>query len=70
MEIGKYAGRKVSEVKGIIKEEMLASGGALAYSEPEKVGGQLHSYALLLSLRASVCFSFYIAPLDTCDHDL
>jgi len=37
MEIGKYAGRKVSEVKGIIKEEMLASGGALAYSEPEKV---------------------------------
>jgi len=36
MTVGKYAGRKVSEAKPLIKDEMLAEGLALAYSEPEK----------------------------------
>lgn len=39
MEVGKYAGRKVSEVKGLMKDEIISSGEALAYSEPERVGG-------------------------------
>ncbi|KAG2427994.1 hypothetical protein HXX76_011980 [Chlamydomonas incerta] len=36
MAVGPYAGRKVSEVKPIIREEMVAAGGALMYSEPER----------------------------------
>jgi leucyl-tRNA synthetase len=36
MKVGPYAGRKVSEVKPIIKEELIASEQALLYSEPEK----------------------------------
>jgi len=36
MLVGAYAGRKVSEAKPLIREEMLAAGEALAYSEPEK----------------------------------
>lgn len=40
MKVGPYAGRKVSEVKPIIREELIAAGQALPYSEPEKqVGG-------------------------------
>ncbi|KAL4433681.1 hypothetical protein ABPG75_000122 [Micractinium tetrahymenae] len=34
--VGEYAGKKVSEVKGLIKNEMIAAGDALLYSEPEK----------------------------------
>ncbi|EGC32540.1 leucyl-tRNA synthetase [Dictyostelium purpureum] len=34
MMVGKYAGRKVSEVKKIIKDEMIAAGEAVEYSEP------------------------------------
>ncbi|KAN0012546.1 hypothetical protein ACTFIU_007853 [Dictyostelium citrinum] len=34
MSVGPYAGRKVSEVKKIIKDEMVASGQAVDYSEP------------------------------------
>jgi len=37
MDGGKYGGRKVSEVKGLFKDEMLAAKEGLAYSEPEKV---------------------------------
>jgi hypothetical protein len=37
MKVGPYAGRKVSEVKPIIKEAMMADGHALPYSEPEKM---------------------------------
>lgn len=36
MTVGPYAGRKVSEAKPLIKDEMIAGGHALAYSEPEK----------------------------------
>ena len=36
MEVGPYAGRKVSEVKPIIRNEMVAAGQAVMYSEPEK----------------------------------
>ncbi|GBF91225.1 hypothetical protein Rsub_03545 [Raphidocelis subcapitata] len=36
MTVGPYAGRKVSEAKPLIRDEMLAAGQALAYSEPEK----------------------------------
>lgn len=40
MIVGKYSGRKVSEAKPLIKDEMLAEGLALAYSEPEKQVGK------------------------------
>ncbi|KAG1663339.1 hypothetical protein FOA52_004101 [Chlamydomonas sp. UWO 241] len=33
---GPYAGRKVSEVKPIVRADMLAAGQAMVYSEPEK----------------------------------
>jgi leucyl-tRNA synthetase len=33
---GEYAGKKVNEVKGLIKSEMIAAGEAVLYSEPEK----------------------------------
>lgn len=36
MKVGPYAGRKVSEVKPIIRDELIAAGHALPYSEPEK----------------------------------
>ena len=39
MDVGAYKGRKVSEVKPIIKGEMVAAGQALVYSEPEKQVG-------------------------------
>lgn len=34
--VGEYAGKKVSEVKAVIKNEMISAGEALLYSEPEK----------------------------------
>ena len=34
--VGPHAGRKVSEVKAVIKEEMIAGGEAIVYSEPER----------------------------------
>lgn len=46
MQVGKYAGRKVSEVKPIIRDEMYAAGTALPYSEPEKQVGCLGVLAL------------------------
>lgn len=36
MIVGEYAGRKVSEVKPLIKDALLKAGHALLYSEPEK----------------------------------
>ena len=36
MTVGPYAGQKVSEAKPKIRDELLASGDALPYSEPEK----------------------------------
>ncbi len=36
MLVGPYTGRKVCEAKPIIKEEMIAAGTAMLYSEPEK----------------------------------
>ena len=39
MIIGPHSGRKVSEVKPIIKGEMVAAGQAIIYSEPEKQVG-------------------------------
>jgi hypothetical protein len=36
MTVGPYAGRKVCEVKNIIRDEMVAAGTAMPYSEPEK----------------------------------
>ncbi len=40
MTVGPYAGKKVSEAKPIIRDEMVAAGQAIPYSEPEKtVGG-------------------------------
>lgn len=40
MLVGPYAGKKVSEAKPLIKNEMLAASQAMVYSEPEKqVGG-------------------------------
>lgn len=36
MTVGPYSGRKVSEVKPIIRDEMVANGTAMSYSEPEK----------------------------------
>ena len=36
MTVGPHAGRKVSEAKPLIREEMLAAGQAMPYSEPEK----------------------------------
>ncbi|EFJ52544.1 hypothetical protein VOLCADRAFT_103034 [Volvox carteri f. nagariensis] len=36
MIVGPYSGRKVSEVKPIIREEMVAAGRAMMYSEPER----------------------------------
>lgn len=36
MTVGPYAGRKVAEAKPLIRDEMLAAGHALPYSEPEK----------------------------------
>lgn len=39
MVVGPYAGRKVAEVKPIIKDEMIAAGTAMPYSEPEKQVG-------------------------------
>ena len=39
MIIGPHAGLKVSEVKPVIKAEMVAAGQALIYSEPEKQVG-------------------------------
>ncbi len=41
MVIGPYAGRKVSEVKPVIRDEMVAAGQAMPYSEPEKQVGAL-----------------------------
>lgn len=35
MIVGEYAGRKVSEVKPIIKDLMVKNGDALIYNEPE-----------------------------------
>lgn len=37
MVVGKYAGRPVQEVKALLKEDLVSSGQALLYSEPEKV---------------------------------
>jgi leucyl-tRNA synthetase len=34
--VGEYAGKKVNEVKTVIKNEMIAAGDAILYSEPEK----------------------------------
>jgi hypothetical protein len=39
MTVGPYAGRKVSEAKPIIRDEMVAAGQAMPYSEPEKTVG-------------------------------
>lgn len=36
MNVGPYKGKKVSEVKNIIKNEMIEAGNAILYSEPEK----------------------------------
>ncbi|KAF8060524.1 leucine--tRNA ligase [Scenedesmus sp. PABB004] len=36
LKVGPHAGRKVSEAKPLIRDELLASGAALPYSEPEK----------------------------------
>ena len=36
MNVGPYKGKKVSEVKNIIKNEMIEAGDAILYSEPEK----------------------------------
>jgi leucyl-tRNA synthetase len=36
MTVGPYAGKKVSEAKPIIRDEMVAAGQAMPYSEPEK----------------------------------
>ncbi len=36
MIVGEHAGKKVSEVKPVIKEALIAAGQALLYSEPEK----------------------------------
>jgi leucyl-tRNA synthetase len=36
MKVGPYAGRKVSEAKPLIKDELIAAGHAMPYSEPEK----------------------------------
>ena len=36
MLVGPHAGRKVSEAKPVIKEELIAAGQAMLYSEPEK----------------------------------
>ncbi|KXZ46771.1 hypothetical protein GPECTOR_41g736 [Gonium pectorale] len=36
MVVGPYAGRKVSEAKPLIREEMVAAGQAMMYSEPER----------------------------------
>jgi leucyl-tRNA synthetase len=36
MNVGPYKGRKVSEVKQIIKDEMITAGNAILYSEPER----------------------------------
>ena len=36
MIVGAYSGKKVSEVKPIIKQEMVSKGQAIVYSEPEK----------------------------------
>jgi hypothetical protein len=36
MKAGPYAGRKVSEAKPLIKDELIAAGQAMPYSEPEK----------------------------------
>ncbi|GFH22719.1 tRNA-synt_1 domain-containing protein, partial [Haematococcus lacustris] len=36
MTVGKYAGRKVSEVKALLRDELVAEGEAMAYSEPER----------------------------------
>eukprot|EP00878_Enallax_costatus_P006705 GHUV01007030.1.p1 GENE.GHUV01007030.1~~GHUV01007030.1.p1 ORF type:complete len:1031 (+),score=336.93 GHUV01007030.1:253-3345(+) len=37
MKVGPMAGKKVSEAKPVIKEQMISEGHALAYSEPEKM---------------------------------
>jgi hypothetical protein len=39
MTTGPHAGKKVSEAKPIIRDELLAAGQALPYSEPEKTVG-------------------------------
>lgn len=39
LEVGPYAGRKVSEAKPLIREEMVAAGQAIMYSEPERQVG-------------------------------
>lgn len=36
MNVGPYKGQKVSEVKNIIKNEMIGAGNAILYSEPER----------------------------------
>jgi hypothetical protein len=58
MKVGPYAGRKVSEVKPIIREELIAAGQALPYSEPEKQVGWLVGWVLCMCgerLRAGAC---------------
>lgn len=44
--VGPYAGRKVSEAKPLIKEELLSEKLALLYSEPERVVRRLCDPAL------------------------
>ena len=39
MLVGKYKGRKVSEAKPLLRQEMIDAGDALPYSEPEKQVG-------------------------------
>jgi len=36
MVVGSHAGKKVSDVKAVIREEMIAAGDCIAYSEPER----------------------------------
>lgn len=45
MMVGPHARKKVSEAKPIIRDEMLAAGQALPYSEPEKTVGRQWAHA-------------------------
>jgi hypothetical protein len=62
MTVGPYAGAKVSEAKPKIRDEMVAAGQALPYSEPEKTvrcfWGVLRFFAVFPLVRCALRLCF------------
>jgi leucyl-tRNA synthetase len=55
MTAGPYAGQKVSDAKPKIRDELLAAGAALPYSEPEKPVTSRSGDECVVALTDQVC---------------